>query len=65
MYIDNLTIAGILVVASYGLVPLLFRRELLRVTEDLPESGRPRTEAPGGYGPETQVVDCGRPEPCG
>jgi hypothetical protein len=34
MYFDNLTIAGILVASAYGLLPLLFGRELWRVAED-------------------------------
>lgn len=34
MYLDNLTLAGITVVALYGLLPFLFGRETLRVEED-------------------------------
>jgi hypothetical protein len=34
MYFDNLTIAGLLVVSLYGLLPLLFRGEILRVEGD-------------------------------
>jgi hypothetical protein len=34
MYFDNLTLAGIAVVAVYALLPFVFGREMLRVEED-------------------------------
>jgi len=45
MYFDNLSLAGIAVVALYGLLPLLFGRETLRVEEDDAETpSRPVTQ---------------------
>jgi hypothetical protein len=44
MYFDNVTIAGVLAASLYGLLPLLFRGEFLRVNEDL--AGR-RPALPG------------------
>jgi hypothetical protein len=46
MYIDNLSIAGALIAAAYGLLPLLFGRELLHVTEEATERDSPRAAAP-------------------
>jgi hypothetical protein len=40
MYVDNLTIAGILVVSFYALLPLLFGREFLRVEDEEADAGR-------------------------
>lgn len=34
MYLDNLTIAGLLITSLYALVPLLFGKETLRVEDD-------------------------------
>lgn len=34
MYFDNLSLAGIAVVALYGLLPFVFGRETLRVEEE-------------------------------
>jgi hypothetical protein len=59
MYIDNLTIAGILVVIPFALLPLLFGREILRVEEDddaqilSPRTNREKS------GKDDQDLDCG------
>lgn len=65
MYFDNLTIAGIVAVSLYALLPVLFGKEILRVEDDTAESGRPSAHgsddiavAPGIRGRS----DC--PEPC-
>ena len=58
MYFDNLTIAGILVVALYGLLPLLFGREIIRVEED---SGEARPTPRLGEG--SAVAGCSA-KPC-
>jgi hypothetical protein len=39
MYIDNLTIAGVLIVSAYALLPLLFGREFFRVEDDEADTG--------------------------
>lgn len=62
MYFDNLTIAGILITAPYTLLPLLFRREILRVREDLSNAGNPSVESSDQR--TQQVTTCGHPEPC-
>lgn len=57
MYFDNLTIAGILVVALYGLLPLLFGREIIRVEADSETQPAPRR------GEDSAISGCST-EPC-
>jgi hypothetical protein len=64
MFIDNLSMAGLLVVMPYALLPLLFGREFLRVTEDGVDSAaqalRPHPKTAGPQGPDTAA----QPIPC-
>ena len=59
MYFDNLSLAGIAVVAVYGLLPFVFGREMLRVEED---GDDPRAVAGhDGQGPTTSAGCPGAP----
>lgn len=64
MYFDNLTIAGILMVAPYALLPLLFGRELVRVADDQPESPQPARVTGENLPGLPAGIDCRDPEPC-
>jgi hypothetical protein len=55
MFFDNLTIAGLVAVSFYALLPLLFGKEILRVEEDA------ETPATQGYHPGRKE----RPDPAG
>lgn len=49
MYIDALTLAGLACIASYALMPILMRREFIRVSPDAlssTESGTAKAERP-------------------
>ena len=65
MYFDNLTIAGIFVVSLYGLLPLLFGGEILRVNERDANTRRRAPDRPTRSANESRVRDCPeQPEPC-
>ena len=44
MFFDHLTFAGIAIVSLYGLLPLLFGKELLRVEEEETECPKTSTD---------------------
>ena len=60
MYFDNLTIAGILMLAPYALLPVLFGRELIRVDEREEETSSGAAPIPSGE----PSRGCGGAEPC-
>ena len=65
MYFDNLTIAGILVVSLYGLLPLLFGGEILRVNEHDAKTRSSRRTRPARSASDAAARDCHeQPEPC-
>jgi hypothetical protein len=64
MYVDNLTIAGVLAASLYAFLPLLFGRETLRIEEGT-GTGRGPRGAPVPATRETKSrADCGKPHPC-
>ena len=64
MYIDNLTIAGVVVASLYGLLPLFFGRKLLRVDEDDEDTDR-QVRPQGGKGHRaTQILGHDGQSPC-
>ena len=64
MYFDNLTIAGILMVAPYALLPLLFGREMLRIADDQLERPRPVSGASPNLPRLPEGIDCSELKPC-
>ena len=58
MIFDNLSIAGIVIVSLYGLLPLIFREEMIRVEdEDVPCSQAPSPCGPEAMGRPLMAVD--------
>ena len=64
MYFDNLTMAGLLTVALYALLPLLFGREMLRVEEEQGGSGSPDAGRFTSYRQLPAAGDCADAKPC-
>jgi predicted histidine transporter YuiF (NhaC family) len=64
MFFDNLSMAGLLVVMPYALLPLLFGREFLRVMEDGADSAeqalevQPTAPDPRSIGADAVPVPC-------
>jgi hypothetical protein len=64
MYFDTLTIAGILMVAPYALLPFLFGRELLRVADDQSECLKLETHSAKTISRQANADECCDLEPC-
>ena len=64
MYIDNLTIAGILAASIYGLLPMLFGREFLRVEDDEGETGRQTCPGHGRIPSSSAALQHNHQSPC-
>jgi hypothetical protein len=64
MHFDNLTIAGVLVASTYGLLPLLFGREFWRVAEDGPDAERLPGAVPATAQRSHQSNDIPQTAPC-
>jgi hypothetical protein len=54
MYFDTLSLTGLLVAASYALLPLLFGREVLRVVDDAPDGALPLSPASASIAMKTR-----------
>jgi hypothetical protein len=65
MYFDNLTIAGLLALVPYALLPLLFGRETIRVQEIEGGVDIPSPTGPSSYARTSRAGGRGHPEPCG
>ena len=64
MYFDNLTLAGILMVVPYALLPLLFGSELLRFSEDQESSDGARPEPAAAVRSASRTAGCAPTQPC-
>jgi hypothetical protein len=65
MYFDNLTIAGLIALVPYALLPLLFGRETVRVQETEGGLEIPDPTGPSSYARASRADGRGHPEPCG
>ena len=65
MYFDNLTIAGLVALVPYALLPLLFGRETVSVQETEEGSEIPDPTGLSSYARASRTGGRGHPEPCG
>jgi hypothetical protein len=65
MYFDNLTIAGLLALVPYVLLPLLFGRETVRVQETEEGVEIPNPTSLSSYARGSRSGGRRHPEPCG